>query len=36
VGGTFDIRGFWRGNLKEIVHLEDLDIGGKVIVKWIY
>ena len=36
VGGTFDIRGVRRENLKEIDHLEDLDVGGKVIVKWIF
>ena len=30
------MRGFWRGNLKEIEHLGELDVGGKVIVKWIY
>jgi len=30
------MRGFWQGNMKEIDHLEELDVGGKVIVKWIY
>ena len=27
--------GFWWGNLRERVHLEDLGIGGRVILKWI-
>jgi hypothetical protein len=27
---------FWRGNLKEIVHLEDLCINLKVLLKYIF
>jgi hypothetical protein len=26
--------GFWRGNLKERDHLEDLGIDRKVVLKW--
>jgi len=25
----------WQGNMKEICHLEDLDIDGRIIPKWI-
>jgi len=27
--------GCWWGNLMEINHLDDLDTGGKIILKWI-
>jgi len=29
-------KGFWWGNLRERDHLEDPDIGGTVILKWIF
>jgi hypothetical protein len=28
--------GFWWGNLRERDHLEDLDIDGRIILKWIF
>ena len=28
--------GFWWGNLMEGAHLEDLDIDGRIIAKWIF
>jgi len=28
--------GFWWGDLREKDHLEDLGIGGRVILKWIF
>ena len=28
--------GFWWGNLRERNHLEDLDIDGKIILRWIF
>jgi len=28
--------GFWRGDLREKDHLEDLGIDGRVILKWIF
>ena len=27
---------FWWGNLRERDHLEDSDVGGKVILRWIF
>ena len=34
--GWIEMRvGFWWGNLKEIRHLEDLALSGKMILKWI-
>ena len=27
---------FYLGNLREIDHLEDPDVGGKIILKWIF
>lgn len=27
--------GFWYGNLKEMYHLEDPGLYGRIIVKWI-
>jgi hypothetical protein len=27
--------GIWHGNLRERNHLEDLDIGESIIIKWI-
>jgi hypothetical protein len=27
---------FWWGNLKEIYHLEDADVDGKIILRWIF
>jgi hypothetical protein len=28
--------GFWWGNLTERNHLEDPDIGGRIILRWIF
>jgi hypothetical protein len=28
--------GFWWGDLREGNHLEDPDIGGRIILKWIF
>jgi hypothetical protein len=28
--------GFWWGNLRERDHLEDPDVGGTVILRWIF
>jgi hypothetical protein len=28
--------GFWRGNLRESNHLEDLVLDGRIILKWIF
>jgi len=28
--------GFWWGNLRERNHLEDLVVGGKIIIRWIF
>jgi hypothetical protein len=27
--------GFWRESQKERDHLEDLDIGGRIIIRWV-
>jgi hypothetical protein len=27
---------FWWGNLRERDHLEDLDVDGKIILRWIF
>jgi hypothetical protein len=26
---------FWSGTLEEIYHMEDLDVGGSIILKWV-
>jgi hypothetical protein len=28
--------GFWRGNLREGVHLVDLGVHGNIILRWIF
>jgi hypothetical protein len=28
--------GFWWGTLRERVHLEDLDLDGRIILRWIF
>jgi len=28
--------GFWWGNLRDRDHLEDPDLGGRVILRWIF
>jgi hypothetical protein len=28
--------GFWWGDLRQIYHLEDLGIDGRIILKWIF
>jgi hypothetical protein len=28
--------GFWWGNLKERDHLEDSDVDGRIILRWIF
>jgi hypothetical protein len=28
--------GFWWGNLRERHHREELDVGGRIILKWIF
>jgi hypothetical protein len=28
--------GFWRGNLRERVHLEDPGVDGRIILRWIF
>jgi hypothetical protein len=28
--------GFWWGDLRERDHLKDLDVGGRIILKWIF
>jgi len=35
VGGKV-CTGFWWGNLRERDHLEDPDIDGKIILRWIF
>ena len=29
-------RGFWWGDPKEVEHLQDLSLDGKIILKWIF
>jgi hypothetical protein len=29
-------RAFWWRNLREGIHLEDLDVDGRVLLKWIF
>jgi len=35
--GTEEVyRGFWWGNLRERDHLEDTDVEGRIILRWIF
>jgi hypothetical protein len=36
MGGVEVYTGFWWGNLTERDHLEDPDIDGRIILKWIF
>jgi hypothetical protein len=37
VWGTGEVHtGFWWGDLRERDHLEDLDVDGRIISKWIF
>jgi len=35
MGDRRSVTGFWWGDLKEQDHLEDLNVDGRVISKWI-
>ena len=36
-GGKDELhRGFWLGDVTERAHLEDLGVGGRIILKWIF
>jgi hypothetical protein len=36
-GGKDELhRGFWLGDVTERDHLEDLGVGGRIILKWIF
>jgi hypothetical protein len=36
VGRGEAFRGLWWGNLKERDHLEDADVDGRIILRWIF
>jgi hypothetical protein len=37
IWGTGEVHtGFWQGDLIERDHLEDLGVGERIILKWIY
>jgi len=35
-GGEEGHTGFWCGNLRERNHLDDLEVDGKIILRWIF
>jgi hypothetical protein len=36
-GGREEVyAGFWWGNLRERDHLKDLDVNGRIIIRWIF
>jgi hypothetical protein len=36
IGGVEVYTGFWRGNFRVRDHLEDQNVDGKIILKWIF
>ena len=37
IGGRGEVyRGFWWGNLKGRVHMEDSGVDGRIILRWIF
>jgi hypothetical protein len=35
-GLVFGPTGFWWGDLRERNHLENLDVDGRIILKWVF
>jgi len=35
IGGGEAFTGFWLGNVRERDHLEDPDVDGRIILRWI-
>jgi len=36
IGRGKEYKGFWLGNLRERDHLEDQDVDGMIILRWIF